>query len=104
VTRPAELTAFGDTHIWGAIPNPPPFTAPFEGIIDLHAWGDDTDYLLGQPGSGTWDAPDAAVVMKRHAGQWNLDFCDGHAEAVKLRSFFVDTDPNGRRHWDPRAP
>jgi prepilin-type N-terminal cleavage/methylation domain-containing protein/prepilin-type processing-associated H-X9-DG protein len=102
VVRPVELPVFGDTHIQDATPNAPPFTTPCLGITGLAPYGDDTGYLLGLP---PWpfgsSALDGAWAMKRHAGQWNIDFCDGHVEAVKLRYLFDFTDPNVMMRWDP---
>jgi len=108
VPRPAELPVFGDTHIDFVFPPPPgppssspvPYIPPFCGIVSIGVEGEDTDSLLANPwNSGS--AQCAAWARKRHAGQWNINFCDGHTEAVKLGYLFNVTNAIVRNRWDP---
>ena len=105
VARPAECPGFGDTHVdfvsLGATYVPGAYLPPCNGIVSITPFGDDTDYLLGMPSAVPSGAVNAAWAMKKHAGQWNVNFCDGHTEAIKLGFLFDWTNLVVLRRWSP---
>jgi len=40
------------------------------------------------------------LARKRHAGRWNLAFCDGHIESPTLREAFFDQRTAARSRWN----
>jgi prepilin-type N-terminal cleavage/methylation domain-containing protein/prepilin-type processing-associated H-X9-DG protein len=105
IAHPAEMPAFGDTHINFPGGSFPSYISPFCGIVSITPVGFDTDYILGLPeAGGASGAACAALAIKRHAGQWNINFCDGHTEAVKLGYWFSSTNIIVMRRWDPFFP
>lgn len=65
------------------------------------------DYWLSVPGPHV--VRDAnRVAYERHVGRWNLTFCDGHVESLKLYTVFFDESAEARRRWsrdnDPHLP
>jgi prepilin-type processing-associated H-X9-DG protein/prepilin-type N-terminal cleavage/methylation domain-containing protein len=105
VARPTDMVAIGDTPVMVCGPSGEPpgdytdFAAPLpqsgfscatyhlspvDVFQDSGAW-----YLLGAPLD---DSPGCATsargILKRHGGRFNVSFCDGHVENLRVQQLF----------------
>jgi prepilin-type processing-associated H-X9-DG protein len=52
-------------------------------------------------GGGPVSVPDAnRLARARHSGFWNLGFCDGHVQALRLETVFFDESDSARQRWN----
>jgi prepilin-type processing-associated H-X9-DG protein len=40
------------------------------------------------------------LAKERHAGFWNIGFCDGHVQALKVQTVFFDEGDGARKLWN----
>jgi prepilin-type N-terminal cleavage/methylation domain-containing protein/prepilin-type processing-associated H-X9-DG protein len=99
VACPSDMLAFGDAPIsddngWGAY-----------GCLNIVAC-DLTDYELGYYWQGYgpaltqgFEARSLAWKNRRHAGRWNVVFCDGHTENHRTRELFDGAQDAVVQRW-----
>lgn len=94
VRAPSEMLAIGDAY-WGG------------GSLSTHKF--DVFESFGQiirEGVGVSDHLDGfgftigATGRKRHVGQLNMVFCDGHVEGLKVQRLFFSKDERDMRLWN----
>jgi prepilin-type N-terminal cleavage/methylation domain-containing protein/prepilin-type processing-associated H-X9-DG protein len=44
--------------------------------------------------------PYVRALSQRHAGRWNVSFCDGHVESLRPNNLFLISDNNVARRWN----
>jgi len=81
VVAPSDMIALGD----GFIGN--------ENFVE----GSGTLFRVSDPPPIIWDKQEPLV---RHQGKANIAFCDGHVEAVTLKSLFQDPSDAALSHWN----
>lgn len=78
--------------------------------LQIHGWGlspvSGSGPVLHRLGIRTprtkWigDERDAQANWKRHAGRWNVSFCDGHVESLKIRQLFDVRKDEILKRWN----
>lgn len=91
IVSPAEMIAVGDAvlSVWGgSILNPQYVTF---GVDDL-SWGIRSPSQVTPSYRPEW--------RKRHAGRWNVLFCDGHVRTMRPGELFAPRFDKVRRIWN----
>ena len=98
VVAPSQLIAIGDSTLLT------PTGVPSE-IISVLIQAPEFHALLmvnqfEQTRSGYPLRPTDFAMLRRHGGQWNMAFCDGHVEGGKLAKFFDWRKDQVLRRWN----
>ena len=96
VVCPSDMVAVGDTCLSDFL--------GVTGFWSLSAYNG-TDYTLGLtsisggPAGGGPAPANSKSLARRHAGRWNLAFCDGHTENRRIREMFDPRQPDQVKRW-----
>jgi prepilin-type N-terminal cleavage/methylation domain-containing protein/prepilin-type processing-associated H-X9-DG protein len=97
VLCPSDMVAVGDTCLLDG------FGYFAEGYLCLSAY-DGTDFMLSITAAFEYPAfnggDDAKWLARRHAGRWNLAFCDGHTENRRIREMFDPRQVEQVKRWN----
>ena len=76
----------------------------YDWIQDGVFVGGGTGGVVG-PGGNPRD-PSVKAMASRHNGLWNITFCDGHVESLKVTQLFAIQNPAVAQRWncDNQAP
>jgi prepilin-type processing-associated H-X9-DG protein len=90
------MVAVGDTCLIDA--------GILSGFWSLSAYNG-TDFTLGLNSSSGWvlggtGSGNSKLLTRRHAGRWNLAFCDGHTENRRIREMFDPRQQDQVRRWN----
>jgi prepilin-type N-terminal cleavage/methylation domain-containing protein/prepilin-type processing-associated H-X9-DG protein len=108
VRSPSRMIAIGDAEI---NPSPSATNPDDDGIYGL-TWSPALFsnvirrmLLVGPTGVPTQasnlpDRPNDKAMIKRHAGRWNMLFCDGHVENGKISAFYQLRNEAVMRLWN----
>jgi len=99
VVNPSEMIALGDAVL---VTDSIGGGGPIRGWLGLTGYfGDLTPTIVGSIIPGL-PANDSAVrgMKQRHAGRWNMGFCDGHIESLRPSSLFNTNNLDQRRRWN----
>jgi len=68
----------------------------------FHASGNPIDNVMANAALTGQSASDPALraTRQRHAGQWNVGFCDGHVENLRANQVFALTNLSVNRRWN----
>jgi prepilin-type processing-associated H-X9-DG protein len=89
ILHPSEMLAIGDSHVsWYLDPG------PILGDSDL---SDLINYHLVDSGGYAWYA---SRVKRRHNSRWNMLFCDGHVQMLRVEQLADPQNDNVRRLWN----
>jgi prepilin-type processing-associated H-X9-DG protein len=103
----------GDAFLWPLLADASPSSdyQP-QGDFDLsacfsNAWvqQDDGVFVGGGNGGvvtvgGNQSDPSVKAMKRRHNGRWNIAFCDGHVETLKLRQLFAISNAVVAQRWN----
>jgi prepilin-type N-terminal cleavage/methylation domain-containing protein/prepilin-type processing-associated H-X9-DG protein len=68
---------------------------PFDGYFEASfGWGTQRSRMFDAAGNQRLDA----ILRKRHGGRFNVAFCDGHIEGLRVAQLYSDT-VEARRRW-----
>ena len=84
VVDPAGMYALGDALVGDGM-----------SVQDGGAMGRSAAVATGSMKRLSWDR-----VNRRHSGNANMGFCDGHVESVRLQRLFADTDDESLSRWN----
>jgi prepilin-type processing-associated H-X9-DG protein len=92
VVSPSDMFAIGDTFL----DNDP----PFGGHVFLgSAFWNSIFYNLTVRGLPSGD-PAVQAMRQRHGGRWNVGFCDGHVENLRIKDLFDLSNPVVAARWN----
>ncbi len=99
VRAPSDMIEIGDAYIGFGLDSP---EAVFSGSTCLRDSGDIAPLLSIQTSWGlSSDAPRCVAAMRRrHAGRWNVVFCDGHVESLTAAGLWDARKPLVDRRWN----
>lgn len=99
VIRPADMIVFGDSVFYP--PGLPYFpTSYWSGSPWLDDGLHDLALRPGQPGDSANVNSRRSACGKRHSGQFNISFCDGHLEHGRPELFFDSRQQSLLRRWN----
>jgi prepilin-type N-terminal cleavage/methylation domain-containing protein/prepilin-type processing-associated H-X9-DG protein len=100
VRNPSDMIAFGDT-IMDGYPNYPPlgYLDLSYGLIWYPVFLELRGSPLGRSDNEPWASSCRVAMRKRHFGRWNVAFCDGHVENMKIWELYGRGD-NQLRRWN----
>lgn len=101
VRAPSEMVALGDANLMWLLPGILNLYYDIQGKTSYTGYSrlDITSWLRTQnAGFGGRDGINASTGL-RHRGQFNIDYVDGHASAIRPRALFDKSD-DGLRHWN----
>jgi prepilin-type processing-associated H-X9-DG protein len=55
--------------------------------------------MADQPGNRVLKAWQVAIGI-RHSGRWQILYCDGHVEKMRIQDLFNIRDQEVRKHWN----
>lgn len=103
VVAPTEMVAIGDANVWpdvvgGAEDRPVSYLQPWYPV----AWYMVTptalrDLNMGQAAKFRSLIP---KIQRRHGGRWNVSFCDGHVESLRVGALFDLRRSDVARRWN----
>jgi prepilin-type N-terminal cleavage/methylation domain-containing protein len=102
VVAPSDMIAVGDATL-GGLSGPP--NPNFFGLSDLDVQPNVlvllsiNDPSLTALSSNIFTVYAVAGMTKRHAGIWNVVFCDGHVEGLQAKALWYPTDSVSQR-WN----
>jgi len=113
VVKPSDMIEMGDAFLWPLLADASPSSdyQP-QGDFDLsacfsNAWvqQDDGVFVGGGNGGvvtvgGNQSDPSVKAMKRRHNGRWNIAFCDGHVETLKLRQLFAISNAVVAQRWN----
>jgi prepilin-type N-terminal cleavage/methylation domain-containing protein/prepilin-type processing-associated H-X9-DG protein len=96
ILSPSEMVGIGDSY-WGWFDEDPPgYPAGIAGVL----FGD-PDLSIGFLSYSTfWPGFEPPHLKRRHNGRWNLLFCDGHVQTLRMEQFQDWRNDNVRRLWN----
>jgi prepilin-type N-terminal cleavage/methylation domain-containing protein/prepilin-type processing-associated H-X9-DG protein len=96
VLSPSEMLGIGDSYLSWYDEDPTGFPRGIAGFL----FGD-PDLSIGFLSYSTfWPGYEPPRLKRRHNGRWNLLFCDGHVQTLRLEQFQDWRDDNVRRLWN----
>jgi prepilin-type N-terminal cleavage/methylation domain-containing protein/prepilin-type processing-associated H-X9-DG protein len=104
VLCPSDMVAFSDAHLedLSHVPTLAAGWPGFEGMADQSGSDADTQYELGLVSLQEFPEGPRTLgwVRKRHGGQWNVVFCDGHTENRKTAELFDPRVDSVTMRWN----
>ncbi len=106
VVQPSDMIAIGDSELGGYFTDIP-LTIPstgWTGSYELAPWVSGGIRLeLGLPSaeSDPLSLQGVAGTRKRHGGRFNVVFCDGHVENLRVRDLFDQSKDQQLKRWNP---
>jgi prepilin-type N-terminal cleavage/methylation domain-containing protein/prepilin-type processing-associated H-X9-DG protein len=93
VRSPSDMIAIGDSTLFEpSFPNGPKRPTGSGWLSPPNGWG------------GTKASYDSKATKARHNGAFNVGFCDGHAESIKIRKLIEKSDQALRRWNNDNEP
>jgi len=99
VVSPSDMIAMADAAFYYQTffyPTQNPAGTSDLSVIFGLGWGFYNEVMYDYP---TGD-PYVRAVWQRHAGRWNVSFCDGHVESLRSNNLFLISDNNVARRWN----
>jgi len=96
VPNPSEMLGIGDSYFAWLLEDPPGGPRGIAGVLL-----GDPDLSAGFISYSTfWPYYEPRFAKRRHNGRWNMLFCDGHVQTVRLEQFQDWRNDNVRRLWN----
>ena len=104
VVAPSDMVEVADSIIVTVLtpspdPGPGDILAKAAGGVTTLRWWMSVLPLLPATRLDPGDAASAALMRNRHAGRWNVVFCDGHVQSLTAPGLWDVRKPLVDRHW-----
>ncbi len=98
VRAPCDMIEMGDSVVVSVLTSP---LAAAYGSTSLRWWSTVLPLLsVANPGTNPGHVACAEVMRERHAGRWNVVFCDGHVESLTAAALWDGRKPLVARRWN----